>query len=370
MNGSWTNLTRIVVLVGVIFVLVWLLWTIHPLIGPLAIAALLAYLLNPAVSLVENRTPLSRQQAVYGVYLLFIIALVTTIISLVPVIVRQAGSLANEIPTYLPTIETSIRSVDVLGLSLPFDELWLDIRESTNQLFKPDRIFRVINAASTNLAWVLVILVTTYYLLRDWERLLRWIIHLAPQAYYADLYRLHGEIRVVWQSYLRGQLLIMFLLGTFSGLGAAVLGLPRALLLGFLAGLLALFPSIGPAIATGIAALVAWFEGSNYINVSNLWITVLTVGIFSGVQFVEGVWLQPNIMGHRLRLHPGLVFIALVTALAFGSALLALMIVPLLGTCVVIGRYLHRNLLDMAPWPAPRIRIEPVSTPELDGKNL
>lgn len=84
----------------------------------------------------------------------------------------------------------------------------------------------MINTASTNLAWVLLILVTTFYLLQDWERLIAWIIHLTPQVTQPDLHRLYREITVVWGSYLRGQLLIMFLIGIFSGLGAAILGLP------------------------------------------------------------------------------------------------------------------------------------------------
>ena len=350
MNTGWSKTTRgLIFLMATVF-LVWLLWTIRTMVGPLVIAALLAYLLHPVVTLLEKHTALGRRRSVYIVYVLFLVVLLATIISMVPVVGRQARSLAHEIPSYMPKLEETFQPIDFLGVAVPFDELWEDLQSSSAQLFKPDRIFRVINAASTNLAWILVILVTTFYLLQDWERLVAWIIHLAPQTLQADLNRLHQEITVIWGAYLRGQLLIMFLIGIFSGLGAAGLGLPRALLLGFLAGLLALFPSIGPAFATTIAALVAWFDGSNFLDISNFWITLLTIGVFSGVQFIEGVWLQPNIMSHRLRLHPGLVFVTLVGALAFGSALLALIIIPLLASFIVLGRYLHRQLLNLEPW--------------------
>jgi predicted PurR-regulated permease PerM len=370
MNTSGSNTIRTLVLSGILILLIWLLWTIRAMVGPLVIAALAAYLLNPAVSFVEKHTPLRRQYAVYLVYFFFLFSMAAIILSLLPVVARQARSLAAEMPSYLSYLEETFQSIEVFGLALPLDELWHDFNAISTQLMKPDRIFRVIYTATTNLTWLLVILVTTFYLLQDWERLLTWIIQLAPRSFRPDLYRMHREISVIWGAYLRGQLIVMLLLGTFSGLGAAAIGIPRALLLGFLAGLLALFPSIGPTIATIIAALVAWVDGSHYLNLSNLWVTALTVGVFTGVQFIEGIWLQPTIMGNRMRLHPGLVFVALVGALVFGSALLALMIIPLLATCVVIGRYLHHHLLGIEPWSADGIYIPSDMSVELNEKVL
>ncbi len=84
-----------------------------------------------------------------------------------------------------------------------------------------------------------------------------WFIRLAPAEYEPDILHLYQEIKSVWQIFLRGQLLIMFLVGLLSGLVAAVIGLPGASILGILAGTLALIPTHGPAIATMINAIVA-----------------------------------------------------------------------------------------------------------------
>lgn len=75
-------------------------------------------------------------------------------------------------------------------------------------------------------------------------------------------------------------------------------------------------------------------------------------------------------MSQRLRLHPGLVFISLVGALAFGSALFALIIIPLLATSVVIGRYLHRRMLNLDPWTPNMGQPLSSSIAELDGETL
>jgi predicted PurR-regulated permease PerM len=93
-------------------------------------------------------------------------------------------------------------------------------------------VFRFVRGATSNGVWVLVILVTTYYLLRDWERLREWLVRLAPEAYQPDVRRLHQEIKDIWQAYLRGQLLVMLLVGILTGLASAALGLPGAATLG------------------------------------------------------------------------------------------------------------------------------------------
>jgi len=125
-----------------------------------------------------------------------------------------------------------------------------------------------------------MILVTTYYLLRDWEHLREWLIRPAPEAYQADLRRLHGEIKGVWRAYLRGQLLLMILVGILTGLGAAAVGLRGAVVLGLLAGALDLIPSLGPAAATATAAIIAWFEGSAHLPLTNAVFAVLVVALY------------------------------------------------------------------------------------------
>ena len=129
-----------------------------------------------------------------------------------------------------------------------------------------------------------------------------------------------------------------------------VIGLPGAFILGFLAGALALIPTVGPATATTIAAIVAWTQGSTYLGLSNLAITLLVVIIFAAIQFFEGFWLTPRIMSRRLNLHPGLVLIAIVGTLFTLGALMALIIVPLLSSLDLIFRYARSKRAGLDPW--------------------
>ena len=352
MNQGWNRALRYLALIIVLVSLVWSVFAVRALIGPLVIAALLAYVLNPAVTLIKTRTRLRHNASVSLVYSLFLAGLVAILVIFVPTVVNQARRVALGVQVVKAQLEDAlVGPVFLLGFELPLDELLLELEEVSAPLFKPQRVLRTLIATTTNLAWIMVMLVTSYYLLRDWERLREWLVHLAPEAYQPDVRRLHEEIKDLWQAHLRGQLLLMLAVGVLTGLGSAAIGLRYAVVLGLLAGVLDLIPSLGPMVVMVVAVAVAWFEGSTYLPLSAEGFTVVVIVLYALVQQVEGLWLQPHIMGRRVRLHPGLVFIAVTGALALGGTVVALIIVPVLASAGVMGRYVHRRMLSLEPWP-------------------
>lgn len=335
--------------------LAWLLYLYSPLIAPLVIAALLAYLLNPLVGWFKARLKLSQTWVAALVFIAFLLLAALALTYLVPLVVRQARLLSSQ----LDAIQVQLALLgnqlsDLTGFQLPLEQLYFELQTEGAQFFQPERIFRVLITATTNGVWLLIVLVASFYLLRDGERLRLWFLRLAPERLQPDLNRLHAEIAQVWAIYLRGQLMLMIAIGLLSGLGAAAVGLRSAALVGVLAGTLAIIPSLGPAIATALAAALAWLGGSTYLNISNLWFALLVCAIFIGVQLLESIWLSPQWMGRRLHLHPGLVFLAVVSTLTILGATAALIIVPLIGSAEVLLRYTRARLLGAEPWPAPK----------------
>ena len=96
----------------------------------------------------------------------------------------------------------------------------------------------------------------------------------------------------------------MFVVGLITGILLAIVGMPAAAALGVLTGVLDAIMSIGPALAMIVAALVAWFQGSTYLPVSDGVFVLIILGVYAAVQALENVWLRPRIMGRRLQLHP------------------------------------------------------------------
>lgn len=348
----WSLPARYLALVFVLLGLVALLYFARPLIGPLLISAFLAYLLNPVVSLLAQRVRLPRPLGVALVYLLFMAALAIIPILLLPSFLAEVNATTDQLMQLQAQLEERLSSSDLAQFNLDRESLQLNLQSMLLAFINPGQVLGVLQLATANLAWVLVILVTTYYFLVDWDRLRAWLFRLVPPPYQGDVWRLYGEVRLVWQAYLRGQLLLMLFIGLATWLGMALIGLPDAMLIGLLAGALDIIPSLGPVVAMLVAGVVAYLAGSTYLPLSNPWFTLLVLGVFTAIQVIENVWLRPRILGQSVRLHPAIVFIAIVGALALAGVLVALVIVPVIRTAGIVGKYLYCRILGMEPWPA------------------
>lgn len=331
-----------------------LLYLAQVLIGPLVIAALIAYVVNPIVTFVNERTRLPRSIVVALLYVLSLTALIWLTVALVPLLSEQYQLLEVELQEVVVVAQESLNEqIDVFGYQVEVGDILNRVELAPRELVGTDQLLEVLNAATANLVWVLLIMVTTFYLLQDWAHLRDWAYHQVPPKYQPDMARLYSEIRSIWYAYLRGQLLLMLIIGVATGLLLSLIGLPGAIALGLVTGILDVIPTLGPSLAMLVAAVVAWFQGASALDVSNAWAVVVVLSIYGIIQAIEGVWLRPRILGSSVRLHPAIVFIGLIAALTLVGALGALIVVPMIGTFSVLGRYLRCRVLGLEPWVTP-----------------
>lgn len=353
MKSTWTPTTKVVVVSVFIILLGIFIYAIRPLISPLIVAALLAYTLYPLVARLENHPRISPNGAVLLVYFPFLIILFAAPGTLVPVLVRQIRTLTSEVILVFNVIEEWLAEpVSFLGQTISQEQLATFFNSATES-FTPaaEDAIQVLEATSTSLLWLIVILVTTYYLLADWSGLRRWFIDIFPKSEQVDIVHLINEMNATWRAYLRGTLILMFIVGIFFIIVGLAIGLPGAVALGLLTGLLSMVPEIGPLIAGILSSLVAFLEGSNYLPLSNFWFAMVVAGIYLVVMQVKSLWLRPIVMGRFMHMNTGLVFVAIIgSALIFGI-LAALIVLPVLASAGQIGHYVRCKLLDVEPYP-------------------
>jgi len=347
----WSIPTRYLIFSIVILLLAAFIYYARTIIGPLVIAALVAYVLNPAVTLVMRHTRLKRRAlAVPLVYVVFWLALAAIPAMLTPTIIAQISGISDDLVGLQGTLERFLEQRNLDALPLTPSGLPLDLPQLLSGVFNPAQLLGILETATTNFTWILLIIVVTYYFLLDWEKLVAWLFRLVPEPYQEDAQRLFGDIQAVWQAYLRGQLLLMLIVGVSTWLLAAAVGLPDALLIGFLTGALDVVPNVGAVVAMVVGAGVAFFTGSTYLAISNFWFMLLVVAIFAFIQGVESVWIRPLIFGHSMRLHPAIVFVAIVGALALAGVVVALIIIPIISSLEILGNYIFRRILGQNPW--------------------
>jgi predicted PurR-regulated permease PerM len=311
--------------------------------GPIVIGSLAAYLLYPVVTLMKNALKIPHLPG--SILLLTFIALAGVGVSrwVIPGILSQAAGLGGEIMQarggmeaqvldWFPSLEHSHLFGEALG--------WLD--SAMASWADPGRVFRILISSLTRRFLLAATLAISGAMLIGWPAVQRRISAWIPASYQEEFGTIVRDLDGVWRAFFRGQLWLMIFIGVFSGAAAMLLGLRSAMLLAFISGTLELIPSAGPMIATGLAALSAWTDGSAFLPVSNMAVTIAVICVFSLIQLAEFLWIQPMVLSRHTHIHPLVIFISILAALTFGSALLAIVIVPLIGTVMLARRSIDR----------------------------
>ena len=321
MNTDWSNTTRALIIIIVLIMAVWLAVAARPLLQALGIAALLAYLLEPAVRFAMRITRLSRSWATRIVFILFMLFLVgisawlgTIVADQLPHLQDDFLAIAQEGQQWLaqPVVLLNFRIYpqELLG-NLPAvsgDYLSTVTSESLN----------ILSGISTNLLWASVILISLYYFLKDSPKIKPWLTHFVFVDYQPEIRHLLDDVDQIWGKFLRAQILIFVILGFLAALGTL---------------------------------LVLWLFRAGHLEWSFWGLILLLLLVYTAVQQVDNFLLRPQLLGKQLSLHPGVIFVALIGALALNGILGALVIVPIIATVRVVGRYIYLKLLDLPPWP-------------------
>ncbi|TES93014.1 MAG: AI-2E family transporter [Anaerolineales bacterium] len=350
MKRQWSTQTRFFILTILIISMVFFIYYARDLIGPLVISALVAYVLHPAVANLENRTPVNHKLAVFLVYVAFIAVLAVIPAVVTPAIINQVDSMDIEVQRIVIGISDYMAQTTIMGYPI-FQGIQENLENSVTQILHPGQLFESIQAITENVVWVFVIMITIYYFMLDWENVRRWGYSLIPETYQGDAIRLYRQLAGIWKTYLRGQLLTMFIIGVISGVAATILGLPGAIIIGLVAAAMAVVPSVGSSLMVIVVGVVALFSQSATFSLTKFWFVVIVVGVFAGIHTFDNYWLRPRILGQGLDLHPGIVLVGVIGALTIGGVLLALVIVPLISTVEVFVRYILCRMTGTNPWP-------------------
>ena len=348
----WSLPTQYAVVIGGTALFVIFLFFARQLVISLIIAGLLALLLLPLVRWLERRAKLSHSMAVMSVYFLFLLLLLVVPALFAPTIIGRIESSFNELQLLIDDLELILTTHSSLwGIELPFIEWLENIRANFGNYLVPTTVLSYIGNLSQNLAWLTICIVSVYYFLQDGTAFREWIFRQVPISHRDDMRRLYNEVRQVWRGYLHGQLLLSILVGLATGIGAALLGLRGAWIIGLLAGILDIVPQVGPTLAAIIGILVAWLTGSTVLDLSPFLFAIIILILFVVVQVTENIWWRPKVMSLTLSIHPSVVFIGVMSSIILFGAFITLIIVPLLGTFGVLWNYVRRRMLGEAVWP-------------------
>jgi len=349
-NEQWSTSTRYVVGIIVFVTVVALLIYAREAVKMLVISAFVAYLISPAVTMLTQNTKLTRRAAVNFVYFSALIVMVGVPATLTPIFFDEIKLVASDL------LDLSNQTSEWLTQPKQFGNMvfhFEQVGESLGQLQEsiltplPEEALALLETTSINTLWFLVILVSVHLFMSEWPHMREWLFNLAPQAYRYEMDELYKRLRNVWMAYLRGQIVLMLVVGVVFTIAWAIIGIPGALVLGALAGLFTLIPDVGPFLAVALAFGVALLEGSTWIQLPNFWVAGIVVATYLVLINLKNFFLRPIIMGRSLRMNEALIFIAIMIATILEGIMGALLVVPVLASVAVIMEYLRRRILGL-----------------------
>ncbi len=363
-QSHWSSQTKLVVILILLAIAAYLIYRFRVIIGPLVLAIILSYLLTPAVDALEARFKLPRGFATFLAYISLVIILSAILMLIIPLLVNQLSVLNVDIQRILSELETLLgQQLIVAGRALNVEDLFQQFAGTLQALLEPafGQTVGIAFEVISSLVWVVFIVVVSFYLIKDASKLRNWFEHLVPPAFRGDYLRLRDLIGQIWSAFFRGQLVLALVVATSFTIAGFILGLPFALAMGFLAGLLELLPSIGHAIWLTIASILAFFIGSTWMPVPNWVFMLIVIGLHIVFQQFDLNYLIPRIIGRRVQLPPLVVILGIVAGALLAGVLGILLAAPTIASARVVGRYLYANLFDMDPFP--EIAIAPELPP-------
>ncbi|GKY88328.1 AI-2E family transporter [Sinisalibacter aestuarii] len=290
------------------------LWLLGDVMLPFVIGGAVAYFLDPVADRLEAMglsRILSTTVITIAALLIFVLAallVIPTLINQSVQLVNIAPSLAQDLQAFLTSKIPSLMDQDSI-LRQSLDTLGAKVQERGGEL-----INAVLSSAMGVLNIVLLIVVVpvvAFYLLWDWDRMIAAIDDLLPRDHAPVIRSLAADIDKTLASFIRGQVTVCLILGTYYAVALMLIGLQFGLVVGFVAGLISFIPYVGAlvggALAIGLAFFQFWGEW---------WLIGGVVAIFMFGQFFEGNILSPNLVGSSVGLHPVWLIFALS---AFGS---------------------------------------------------
>lgn len=328
---------------GVVALIFFLaLWYLESVLLPFLVGGALAYFLDPVADRLE-RLGMSRVGATVVITLTAALAAVLVVLAVIPQLIQQLTALINSAPEISHKLQTLlIERFPELTDSTSTIRQTLAQMAATIQAKGGELAQGLISQALGVIGWlvfILVVPVVAFYLLLDWDHLVARVDALLPRDHAPVIRRLACEIDAVLAAFVRGQLTVGLLLGSYYAVALMLAGLQFGLVVGAIAGAITFIPYVGALVGGGLAIGLALFQFWGD------WFAVVTVVVIFAIgQFMEGNVLTPKLVGKSVGLHPVWLLFALSsfgTLFGFAGMLVAVPVTAALGvlTRFAIAQY-------------------------------
>ncbi len=364
-RSHWPYATKLTISLLLLAFFIYLLSRFHEIIPPIIIAIIIAYILNPIVNFFQNRIHLHRTLMILLTYLIVLAVIIGIPFAFITIMEGNLESFQINPQQIISSIENALaQKYTFAGITFHPSASATQLIGALQGLLQPvvGQTVNLVKNIITSLIWIIFIILVSFYLIKDGKRLDEWFTAHLPAAFVVDYHWMRNEINQIWGAFFRGQLLLSTIVAVIFIIGGLILGLPFALAMGILAGILEFLPSIGHGIWLVIAAILSFFLGSTWIPIPHWVFMLIIIGLHLIFEQFDLNYLIPRVVGRRVHLPPLVVILGIVSGAILAGILGIPLAAPTIASFRVIGRYIFANLFDME-W-TPVSVVQPLPPPK------
>ena len=203
----------------------------------------------------------------------------------------------------------------------------------------------LVSGTSSVLMGVFIVLFLTYYFLLEDDLMKNFILILTPDNYVENMEQVMHDSKFLLVRYFHGILIEVGIMMTIESIGLLIFGVPNAILIGFLGGLMNIIPYLGPLIGGIIGIILAGLSVLGMGDYDSLMITVITVtAVFAGANMIDNFVLQPQIYSKSVKAHPVEIFLAIIVGGKISGIAGMILAIPTYTVFKVIARQFMQRM--------------------------
>lgn len=340
----------LVFILGAIYATFLLFGQLMPILMPFFAALIVAYLFNPLVESLTKRVHIPRWASIGLVFLTITASVVVTLWFLAPLVWEQILYARSNIPNAIQWINQTLRPwlhenlhIETSRINLNVVTDWLTgYLQANYSLDGTQQMLARLAQSGMNiigvLSLVILVPIVSFYFLLDWREMLARFHQLIPRRAEPKTMQILHECDDVLGAFVKGQLLVMVLLGIVYAVGLQLIGISVGLIIGIVAGFLSIIPYMGFTVGLVTALVACLFQYGFAWQSLSLVMLVFMVG-----QVIEGYVLQPFLLGDRIGLPPVAVIFAVLAGAQLGGVVGMLLALPVAALLVVLLRHAHES---------------------------
>lgn len=274
---------------------------------PFFIAAIIAYILHPAVDGASAKFGINRNFLIMLTVCLVIFGIICLCVIFVPMVYKQASIFLSKMPHYRDYIQENIS---------PFISRKIKYLSPDFSIKIDDEIYNILTSISTNISsgvagltaytsklativiTIVLVPVILFYLLKDWPQKLESKSDILPDEYLSIFNKFLRDVDKLLSAYMRGQFRVCIFMSLYYSIMLSILGMDLALLMGFISGFLIILPFIGFLVSFAISITIGYLDFGASAKL------IYLIMIYASGSLIEGGALTPRIIGNKIGLHP------------------------------------------------------------------